>query len=58
MYDGDSKDWYKKQHENFTKPFYNHSTYWALTLGNHDTEGDLNSAEISELDRSYNLSLS
>ena len=31
--------------------------YWATTAGNHDEEGDLNRAEISELDRSYNMSL-
>ena len=28
-----------------------------MTLGNHDSEGDLNRDQISEVDRSYNLSL-
>lgn len=31
--------------------------FWALTLGNHDSQADLNRQEISELDRTYNLSL-
>ncbi len=31
--------------------------YWATTAGNHDEEGDLSRAEISEVDRSYNMSL-
>ena len=34
-----------------------HQTYWATTAGNHDSEGDLTREEVSELDRSYNYSL-
>lgn len=34
-----------------------HGTYWATTAGNHDSEADLTREEISELDRSFNLSL-
>lgn len=30
---------------------------WALTAGNHDTQADLNRQQVSELDRTYNLSL-
>ena len=30
---------------------------WATTAGNHDEEGDLTRAQISELDRSFELSL-
>jgi hypothetical protein len=31
--------------------------HWALTAGNHDTQADLNREQVSELDRTYNLSL-
>ncbi len=31
--------------------------YWATTAGNHDEEADLSRAQISEVDRSYNMSL-
>ena len=31
--------------------------YWSLTAGNHDTQADLNREQVSELDRTYNLSL-
>lgn len=31
--------------------------YRATTAGNYDEEGDLTRAEISEVDRSYNMSL-
>lgn len=31
--------------------------YWATTAGNHDEEADLNRTELSEVDRSFNYSL-
>lgn len=50
-------DWYSKQFVNFTKPMYEHNLHWALTAGNHDTQADLTREQVSELDRTYNLSL-
>jgi hypothetical protein len=40
-----------------TKVLMEHGTYWATTAGNHDSEADLTREEISELDRSFPLSL-
>lgn len=30
---------------------------WAITAGNHDTQADLNRQQVSELDRTYSLSM-
>mmetsp|Transcript_42099 Transcript_42099/g.40358 ORF Transcript_42099/g.40358 Transcript_42099/m.40358 type:complete len:250 (+) Transcript_42099:162-911(+) len=56
-WDGVTEGWYANNFENFTKAFYKTNTRYAITLGNHDSEGDLTRAEINELDRTYDLSL-
>lgn len=56
-WDGKTKPWAALQYANFTKPMMKRGIYWATTAGNHDEEADLNREEISEVDRSFNLSL-
>ena len=56
-WNGKTKDWFAKKYESFTKVMYEFNMPWALTAGNHDTQADLSREEISELDRTYNLSL-
>ncbi|CDW88364.1 metallophosphoesterase [Stylonychia lemnae] len=57
MWDGITDGWYAEQFKTFVKPLYEHNMNWALTAGNHDTQGDLNREQVSELDRTYNLSM-
>jgi predicted phosphodiesterase len=52
-----TKGWYAEVYKNFTKPLIEYGQYWGTTAGNHDTEADLNREEVSELDRTYALSL-
>jgi hypothetical protein len=35
----------------------NRSINWAVTAGNHDSQGDLTREQISDFDRSFDLSL-
>jgi hypothetical protein len=56
-WNGKSENFFATQYEKFTIPFYENNLYWALTAGNHDSQGDLTRDQISDLDRSYNLSL-
>ena len=56
-WDGKTEDWFKTQYAKFTKPLIENNMYWAFTAGNHDTQADLTRSEVSEVDRSYNLSL-
>ena len=55
-WDGVTRPWYALQYANFTKVMIEKKMPWALTAGNHDSEGDLTRAEVSELDRTYQLS--
>ncbi|GAM18658.1 hypothetical protein SAMD00019534_018330 [Acytostelium subglobosum LB1] len=43
--------------DTLTEPLRKRNLPWAITFGNHDAEGQLNSAQLMNLDRSYNLSL-
>jgi hypothetical protein len=52
-----TRPWAALQYANFTRVLMEHGTYWATTAGNHDTQADLNREQVSELDRSFNLSL-
>lgn len=56
-WDGKEEGWYAKHYQNFTKVMYEYNMPWALTAGNHDTQGDLTREQVSELDRTYNLSM-
>ncbi|CDW79940.1 UNKNOWN [Stylonychia lemnae] len=56
-WDGIQTNWFAEQYKTFVKPLYEYNTSWAYTCGNHDDQGDLTRDEISEVDRSYNLSL-
>lgn len=49
--------WFESLHAKFVQAFEARNIPWAYVLGNHDAEGDLNGAEIVELDRRYSLSL-
>jgi predicted MPP superfamily phosphohydrolase len=57
MWNGSDPDWaeihYSKPFNVLTKLGYN----WASTAGNHDSQANLSRAEISELDRSFDMSL-
>lgn len=56
-WDETTKPWFSQIYANFTKALVQYGQYWATTAGNHDTEADLTREEVSEVDRSYNLSL-
>lgn len=49
--------WYAQQHAQYTAPMQKRHKHWALTLGNHDAEGDLTAHEIIVLDQRQVLSL-
>jgi len=57
MWDGVTTPWlagqYQKMFDVITEMGYN----WATTAGNHDSQGDLTRAQVSELDRSFANSL-
>jgi len=52
------KGWYEKLYSKYVSAFVKFGVPWALTLGNHDTEADLEGRQIMELDSKHNLSLS
>lgn len=52
------EQWYAQQHARYIQPMQKRGIPWALTLGNHDIEADLNGEEIMRLDSAWNLSLS
>lgn len=56
-WDGKTRPWVAKQYDKMAQVLIEKGHYWATTAGNHDEEGDLTRAEISEVDRSYNMSL-
>lgn len=56
-WDGVTKPWAALQYENMTKVLIEHKMYWATTAGNHDEEADLTREQVSELDRSFDYSL-
>lgn len=56
-WDGKTPGWFAQVYKNFTIPLYEHNMHWAFTAGNHDSQADLTREEISEVDRSYNLSV-
>lgn len=51
------KDWFKRLWKKLVAPMIKHKTRWAIALGNHDVEGDLNGEEIVKLDMSEELSM-
>lgn len=53
-----SKSWYAQLHARYIQPMRKRAVPWALTLGNHDIEADLNGEEIMRLDAGENLSVS
>jgi hypothetical protein len=44
--------WFEKQYRKLVQPMIDANIPWALALGNHDTEADLNGEKIVLLDRS------
>jgi predicted MPP superfamily phosphohydrolase len=56
-WDQKTKPWAATQYQNLTDTLTKYNTYWATTAGNHDSEADLTREEVSEFDRSFNLSL-
>ncbi len=56
-WDKKTQGWYAEQFKSYVKPLQDHNIHWALTAGNHDTQADLNREQVSELDRTYSLSM-
>ena len=56
-WDGSTTPWSSIQYTKGMQPMIDRGLNWATTAGNHDEEGDLTRAQISELDRSFELSL-
>eukprot|EP00347_Sterkiella_histriomuscorum_P007757 403347672 len=56
VWDG-NEGWFAHQYQKIVQVMNEFKVYWASTAGNHDSEGDLTREEISELDRSYEYSL-
>lgn len=50
-------NWYKSLWEKLIAPMEKRGVRWAVALGNHDVEGDLDGTEITNIDREHNLSL-
>ncbi|CDW79475.1 ser thr phosphatase family superfamily protein [Stylonychia lemnae] len=51
-----SKGWYEHHYRQFLQPMIDKNMKWAVTAGNHDDEVDITKEEMSELDRSHDLS--
>eukprot|EP00026_Physarum_polycephalum_P007086 Phypoly_transcript_07140.p1 GENE.Phypoly_transcript_07140~~Phypoly_transcript_07140.p1 ORF type:complete len:451 (+),score=36.16 Phypoly_transcript_07140:269-1621(+) len=49
--------WFKSLWEKLIAPMEKRGIRWAVALGNHDVEGDLDGEEIVTLDRAHDLSL-
>lgn len=49
--------WVKEKWTFAMQPMVDRGLNWAVTLGNHDSQGDLTRDEISEFDRSFPLSM-
>ncbi|CAG9332305.1 unnamed protein product [Blepharisma stoltei] len=49
--------WYKEYHKMVIQPMKDHNIPWAIALGNHDIEADLNGEQIIELEKQEPLSL-
>jgi len=56
-WDKKSPDFYRKNWEKFTAAFTKMGIRYAFTLGNHDTDADLNAKEVGELDKTHSYSL-
>ncbi|EGG18598.1 hypothetical protein DFA_04092 [Cavenderia fasciculata] len=49
--------WGKSKWAKIVQPMMDHQLRWALAMGNHDDQGDLNRMQVVELDSSYPYSL-
>eukprot|EP00347_Sterkiella_histriomuscorum_P010662 403375407 len=52
-----TQGWYAHHYHKFVQAMVDMNQSWAFTAGNHDSQADLTREQISELDRSFNLSL-
>ncbi len=56
-WDGKTPGWYAKHYDKLAQVMKDKNMYWAMTAGNHDTQADLNRQQVSDLDRTYDLSI-
>lgn len=56
-WDGVTKPWAAHVYDTMAQVLKKRGLNWAFTGGNHDEEGDLTREQVSEVDRSYDLSL-
>eukprot|EP01132_Coremiostelium_polycephalum_P002294 gene2294-2830_t len=49
--------WFAEKWLHLTQPMVNANLRWALAMGNHDDEADLNRRQIIDFDNTFNLSL-
>ena len=52
-----TQGWFKDKWDRFTFSLLKYKIPYALTLGNHDAEGDLDREQIIDLDKTHNYSL-
>ena len=57
VWDGQESCFYEKLWKKFTQPFLELHVPYGLTIGNHDTEGDLTAREIATLDMTHPYSV-
>ena len=56
-WNGKTDDFVASKWREVVQPMVDRGIYWATTAGNHDDQGDLNRQQLSELDQSFNFSL-
>ena len=57
-WNGKNKNFYQNCWKNFTQPMKESKVFYCLTLGNHDSQANLNRNEIMKLDMTNPYSLS
>ncbi|CDW91575.1 metallophosphoesterase [Stylonychia lemnae] len=57
LWDDQEQNFYASKYQKMAELLTKYQIPWALTAGNHDSEGDLTRDQISEFDRSFALSL-
>jgi len=57
MWDGHTQGWFAPHYSQVFNLLTELGYNWATTAGNHDSQGDLTRAQVSELDRSFEMSL-
>lgn len=57
MWNKKDPNWFYEHWSKLIQPMVSHNVRWAIALGNHDIEADLNATEVILLDSSHELSM-